>query len=180
MTMSKATLDHYLNLPYKIEIAPEPDGSGFTATIPALKGSVAFGETIEEALETIDDVKRNWIEIALERGWQVPEPVPEELREYSGKFSLRLPRYLHRRLSDMAEQEGTSLNQLIVAMLSEGAERRRQAQRFACFKARISEPDLSDIDELIAGFEGAASLETYLPIDVAGLLRRVTQQPDVG
>lgn len=129
MTRSKATLDHYLNLPYRIEIRPEPDGTGFTASIPVLKGSVAFGETIEEALETINDVKRNWIEIALDRGWQVPEPVTEQLREYSGKFSLRVPRYLHRRLAEIAEQEGTSLNQLIVALLSEGSERRHHAQR---------------------------------------------------
>lgn len=145
MTRSEPTLDHYLNLPYRIEITPEPDGTGFTAVIPALKGSVAFGETSEEALETINDVKRNWIEIALDRGWQIPEPVTEELREYSGKFSLRLPRYLHRRLAEIAEQEDTSLNQLIVALLSEDSERRRHTRRLA----EMTEQEGTNMNQLI-------------------------------
>ena len=47
-----------------------------------------------------------------------------ERREYSGKVHLRMPRGLHRDLARRAEQEGVSLNQLIVTALarSVGAE----------------------------------------------------------
>ena len=126
--MSEKNLSYYMNLPYKIEITPEEDGTGFNAAIPDLKGCMAFGETIEEAYEMIIEVKQAWLEIALERGWQIPEPPPAEFKEYSGRFNVRLPRYLHHELSEMAEREGTSLNQLVVAFLSEGVERQRQKQ----------------------------------------------------
>ncbi len=123
--MNRKDLNYYMNLPYKIEVAPEEDGMGFNMAISDLKGCMAFGETIEEALETLIDVKQTWIELALDRGWQIPEPTVEE-REYSGRFNARLPRYLHRELAELAGKQGTSLNQLVVALLSEGAERRRR------------------------------------------------------
>ena len=37
---------------------------------------------------------------------------------YSGRLLLRMPRTLHEQLAEAAEQEGTSLNQLIVGLLS--------------------------------------------------------------
>jgi antitoxin HicB len=121
--MSEKDLEYYMNLPYKIEVTPDEDG-GFNASIPDLKGCVAFGETIEEVYQVITGVKQNWIEIALEKGWQIPEPIPEEIKEYSGRYVVRLPRYLHRKLAEIAETENTSLNQISVAFLAEGAERK--------------------------------------------------------
>ncbi len=46
-------------------------------------------------------------------------------REYSGKVNLRMPKSLHQDLVRRAEQEGVSLNQLIVTALARslGAER---------------------------------------------------------
>jgi antitoxin HicB len=122
---NKRDLQYYMALPYRVEIAPTEDGTGFTATVPALKGCIAFGETVEEAYEMVAEVKEAWIDIALEEGWPIPEPTEEEVKEYSGRFNVRLPRYLHRRLAEVAEVEDTSLNQLVVALLSEGVERRR-------------------------------------------------------
>jgi len=118
-----------MNLPYKIEIIPEEDGQGFTAVISDLKGCMAFGETIEEAYRMITEIKQAWIEIALERGWSIPDPTVEQPSEYSGRFNMRLPRYLHRDLAELAEVEETNMSQLVVALLAEGAERRRQECR---------------------------------------------------
>lgn len=116
-------------LPYRVEIAPTEDGTGFTAAIPALKGCIAFGESVEEAYDLVAEVKEAWLDIALEEGWTIPEPSEEDVKEYSGRFNVRLPRYLHRRLAESAEVEDTSLNQLVVALLSEGVEHRRQRRR---------------------------------------------------
>lgn len=126
-------LQYYLTLPYTVEIAPTEDGTGFTAAIPALKGCIAFGESVEEAYEMVAEVKEAWLDIALEEGWEIPEPAEEDVKEYSGRFNVRLPRYLHRRLAESAEVEDTSLNQLVVALLSEGIERRRQRHRSTQF-----------------------------------------------
>jgi len=35
---------------------------------------MACGETPQEALETVLEIKAAWLEIAEERGWEVPEP----------------------------------------------------------------------------------------------------------
>jgi hypothetical protein len=74
----------------------------------------------------ITEAKELWIETALDKGWPVPEPQIDEPKEYSGKFLARLPRSLHRELVELAEEEGTSLNQLVVMLLSRGIERRLQ------------------------------------------------------
>lgn len=43
----------------------------------ALKGCVAQGETLEEALGLFEEIEQEWIEGALEDGWELPE-VPVE------------------------------------------------------------------------------------------------------
>ena len=54
--------------------------------------------------------------IALEHGDYVPEPDNEA--DFSGRVLLRMPAGLHAALSRHAEQEGSSLNQLLVALLA--------------------------------------------------------------
>ncbi len=73
------------------------------------------GDTPEEAVEMIQDAMRGWLEISLEEGHIIPEPRPEE--SYSGKFVVRVPRSLHRRLVEEAERESVSLNQYINMVL---------------------------------------------------------------
>jgi predicted HicB family RNase H-like nuclease len=43
-----------------------------------------------------------------------------EAREYSGSLRVRMPKHLHRDLARQAEQDGVSLNTLIVALLERG------------------------------------------------------------
>ncbi len=40
-------------------------------------------------------------------------------KTFSGKFVVRVPKSLHRKLSELAEQEGVSLNQWINTVLAE-------------------------------------------------------------
>ena len=123
--MSEKNLDYYASLPYRVELAPDEEGEGYNAAIRELKGCMAFGETVAEAYAELQAVKQVWLGTALERGWRIPEPAALDERTYSGEFRVRLPSYLHRELARSAEAEGTSLNQLVVALLSEGAQRLR-------------------------------------------------------
>ena len=68
----------------------------------------------------IEEAQQGWLEILLEDGDYIPEPAPVEVEEYSGKFVARLPTSLHCQLAKRAEQEKTSLNQLVVMLLAEG------------------------------------------------------------
>ena len=70
----------------------------------------------------IQEAMEGWLEAALQRGFDIPEPRPEE--EYSGKFVVRVPRSLHRELVATADREGVSLNQYINVALAESVGRR--------------------------------------------------------
>ncbi len=113
----KKTIEEYLSLPYTIEITPD-DGS-FFVKIKELEGCMSVGETRAEALTMIDDAMRGWLGTALEDGLEIPLPEALQADRHSGKFPLRLPKSLHRKLAESAEKEGVSLNQHIVALLAE-------------------------------------------------------------
>jgi len=66
----------------------------------------------------IEDAKREWIEIALEQGIEIPELVKED---YSGKFNVWVPKSLRKYLAELAKKENISLNQLILYHLSRSA-----------------------------------------------------------
>jgi antitoxin HicB len=114
------TIDYYMNLPYTIELIPEPEG-GWCVAIKELPGCLSEGDTVDDAVEMIHDAMRGWLEISLEEGHDIPEPKLDE--EYSGKFVVRLPRSLHRNLVETAEREGVSLNQFVNVALARAVER---------------------------------------------------------
>ena len=118
--MTEKNVEYYMRLPYKVEVYPEPDGSGYTAVMPELPGCMTCADTLEELWVMIEEAQQGWLEILLEDGDYIPEPVPVKVEEYSGKFVARLPTSLHCQLAKRAEQEKTSLNQLVVMLLAEG------------------------------------------------------------
>lgn len=115
----KKTIDHYLSLPYRLEIVPDVEEGGFGARYPDLPGCVTCGETMEQAIVNALDAKTAWLQAALEDGVEIPEPVEAvDLSEYSGQFKLRIPKSLHRSLSVHAKKEGISMNQYCLYLLS--------------------------------------------------------------
>ena len=74
--MANKDLSYYMGLTYRMDFILELDGPGYTILIPDLKGCISFCETLEEADQMITEAKRLWIETALDKGWEVPEPQP--------------------------------------------------------------------------------------------------------
>lgn len=116
--MSNKNLDSYMELPYRVVFYPAEEG-GYVVEIPELPGCLSQGETAEEALAMIQDAKKCWLEAALAEGIQIPEP-GRGVEKYSGKFNIRMPKSLHKALSEKAKEENISLNQLIIYQLSRG------------------------------------------------------------
>lgn len=110
------TIDYYMNLPYKMEIVPDKEEGGFIASFPDLPGCITIGDTIEETIQNIIDAKKAWLESELEMGGVISEP--DDLKEYSGQFKLRLPKSLHKQLAEKSKSEGVSMNQYCVYLLS--------------------------------------------------------------
>ena len=110
------TIDNYMNKPYRMEIVPDVEEGGFVVSYPELPGCLSTGDTIQEAIESSYDAKRSWFEAAIEDGVQINEP--RAIEKYSGQFKLRIPKSLHKTLSEQAQREGISLNQYCVYLLS--------------------------------------------------------------
>lgn len=110
----KQSLNYYLDLEYTVRLKKNSDGS-FFAEIEELPGCMTEGDTEEEALKMIEDARRGWLEVALNRGLTVPEPIPDE---FSGKFNVRVPKSLHRKLVYKAKEEEVSLNTLVTTTLA--------------------------------------------------------------
>jgi predicted HicB family RNase H-like nuclease len=73
--------------------------------------------TPQEALEGIRGVVADVVADMEANEESVPEPIA--LRHYSGKFTVRIPPELHRRLALEAAESGISLNRLASAKLSQ-------------------------------------------------------------
>ena len=115
----KKTINHYMSLPYKLEIVPDTVEGGFGARYPDLPGCVTCADTIEELISNAEEAKRVWLEATLDEGIEIAEPSQDvDLSEYSGQFKLRIPKSLHRSLSIHAKQEGISMNQYCLYLLS--------------------------------------------------------------
>jgi antitoxin HicB len=114
METKNKTLEYYLGLPYTAEI--KRTEQGWFAKIPELPGCMTWTDTFEELEPMIEDAKKAWIEDALDDGDAIPKPRTAE--SFSGKVNLRMPQSLHRDLARRAEEEGVSLNQLMVTALA--------------------------------------------------------------
>ena len=111
-------LNYYMGLPYRIEIIREQEEGGYVLHCPELSGCITCGETIQVGLDMLEDAKKCWFTACLEDGVSIPEPA--RLEDYSGQFKLRLPKSLHKQLAQRSSEEGVSMNQYCVYLLSKG------------------------------------------------------------
>ena len=135
-------VEYYLNLSYEIEVQKEEEG-GFVVSIPVLPGCITQVEEWGEAEDAIEEVRRIWIQTAYEDGVKIP--LPKSAKEYSGKFVLRIPRSMHRNLDTRAQEEGVSLNMLVVSLISQSLGRRDECRETATIGGESHGSDLCGI-----------------------------------
>ena len=110
------TIEEYMQLPYRLELVQDMQEGGYVASYPELPGCITCGATLEEAVSNAEDAKRAWLEAALEDGVLIREP--SDIDDYSGQFKLRIPKTLHKSLAEHSRQEGISMNQYCLYLLS--------------------------------------------------------------
>lgn len=135
---ARKSLADYLALQYPFNVVADPDG-GYVVTFPDLPGCMTEVEDLGELPAMVDDARRGWLEAAYRQG--DPEiPLPSYPEEYSGKFNVRLPRSLHRRLVEAAACEGVSLNSYVAGVLARGDAQARIERRLDRLEARLAQP----------------------------------------
>ena len=117
------TFEEYMKLPYKLEIVPDSEESGFVASYPELPGCITCGSTIADAVNNAEDAKKAWLLSAIEEHITIAEP--ESAQSYSGQFKLRIPKTLHKTLVEDSKKEGVSMNQYCVYLLAKNSEKER-------------------------------------------------------
>lgn len=101
---------------YRVEWSPEDEGYlGLVAEFPSLSW---FAESQLEAFLGIQTLVAEVLEDMTESGEEPPKPLKE--KTYSGRFQMRVPPELHRRLSIEAAEQNVSLNRLAANRLANG------------------------------------------------------------
>jgi predicted RNase H-like HicB family nuclease len=121
---------------YPIKIFYSEEDKGFIAVIPDLPGCSAFGETEEGAVQEVRIAQELWLKTARREGRKIPQPSSEDV--FSGKILARTPKSLHRALMEKAKEEGVSLNQLVVYLLSRGVDKRSSEIRAGSRKVKAA------------------------------------------
>lgn len=102
----------------KIYTIETTEGIEYVAEIPELKGCIGSGNSYEEALEELLENKTVYLETLKDLGKEIPLP-KQKKKKFSGKLSLRLSTRLHKKIADVADELGISINQYIVETLAE-------------------------------------------------------------
>ena len=109
---------------YRVEVrsVTEELGGGYEALFPQLgRGVVGYGGSPSEALEDLSMALPVFLEGIETFGQKLPEPaLSRDWENYSGKFNVRLPKLLHARLARLAEEQGVSLNSMVLTILASG------------------------------------------------------------
>ena len=111
-----SSLDYYMGLSYKMEMVMDESEKAYVVSFPELPGCVTCADSIKKAVELADDAKREWLTACIEDNIDIPLPLSDN--DFSGQFKLRIPKSLHRSLAEHSKEEGISMNQYCLYLLS--------------------------------------------------------------
>ncbi len=113
------TLEYYMSLDYTVDMKelPAQYGGGCVATIPLLGSASAtgWGDTPAKALASLEQNKAELFRQLLENGAKIPEPSDEG---FGGAILVNIPGSLHRKIAEIARDEGIELEACIVGLLA--------------------------------------------------------------
>lgn len=113
-------INYYFNLKYPFNVKSDLNDGGYIVKFPDLKYCTGTGNTIEEAIKDAEFAKSEWIKAAYDNNITIPEPSQDDIDDYNGRISLRIPRSLHKSVAETAKKEGVSTNQFLSHIISMG------------------------------------------------------------
>ena len=111
---------------YRICLGWSPEDEAYVASVAAL-GVLAHGDSVDEAAREARAAGELMLESLADDDRYIP---PHDCRRtFSGNIRLRIPKGLHRELAERAQDEGVSLNTLMVALLATGVGERPRGEQ---------------------------------------------------
>ena len=150
-----------MKYPYRVVKIQESDGEIYwVAKSESLKGCIGTGETPEEAARELEENEIAWLEAAQEYKFEIPEVPIEREEEYSGKFTVRLSPFEHRRAVEQAKRQGLSLNQYVCnAIINYSAE-----ERIAGYISESVAAAVQDIGKLSLSATSYSNVTAIIPM----------------
>ncbi len=103
---------------YEMRVFPKKadDGTAYwTATFPSIPGCIGGGDTPEEAMNEAQENLEIYLEFLKDECRKIPN---EDFKDdYSGKIALRISKSTHRKIAEMSDAEGVSINTLLVSAI---------------------------------------------------------------
>ncbi|WP_007023931.1 type II toxin-antitoxin system HicB family antitoxin [Saccharomonospora iraqiensis] len=96
---------------YTYRVTWSAEDGEFVATCLELPSLSWLAATPQDALTGVERVAAEAVADLREAGEQIPVPLADQ--QFSGRFNVRIPETLHRRLATEAAEEGVSLNRLV-------------------------------------------------------------------
>ena len=113
-TKENLDLDAYM---FTVRPLTEEEGGGFLIEYRDIPGCISDGKTVEEAIRNgRDALKSTLLTLNKELRGRIPQPGEGA----SGQWRQRVPRSLHARLIERADDDGVSLNTLVTSMIAAG------------------------------------------------------------
>lgn len=123
--VTKKDLKYYLNLNWSYTVEQDfHNGKKFyIIRVNELPGVCTDANTIEKGMKNIRDAISATIELYLEQGDPIPEPIKKE--EFKGKISYRTTSQRHYSLAKLAQQKHVSMNKALDMVFDVGLQQLR-------------------------------------------------------
>jgi antitoxin HicB len=129
----KKKVENYMNLPYTMTVKRHDDqGIYYLAGFVELPDLFMVGPTPEAAVKDLLEEQPEYFEECIKRGFKIPTPL--HAQKYSGKLNFRMPKRLHEKVAAIAESEGVSINQYLLAAVAQaaGADEKKILEKSSC------------------------------------------------
>lgn len=122
---TKKDLNYYLKLnwSYTIEQDVHKGKKFYIIRINELPGVCTDAPTVERGMKNIKDAIAGAIELYLEQGDPIPEPIKKD--EFKGKISYRTSSERHYNLAKIAQQRHISMNKALDLIFDTGLQQLR-------------------------------------------------------
>lgn len=67
------TVDEYMKMAYRMEVVEDQDEGGYVVLFPDLPGCFTCGDTLESAIVSAQDTKKEWLMAAIEEEIEIQE-----------------------------------------------------------------------------------------------------------
>lgn len=114
--VTKRQIEKYVNLPWSYTV--EQERGYYIVYVNELPGVCTDGETIAEAMDNIEEAIYATVELYLEQGKEIPQPIDKS--KYKGNISYRTSPDRHYKIAKIASQQHRSMSKTLDMLVDEG------------------------------------------------------------